>query len=131
MKTSPLTTLILGRRNKGAVKILKMEWTQLYNTVEGETSRYLQLEDPASDEDQNFYVNVDTQEGNLSLFKEKIPEREMPIYGNSPFDRTSRRNADSKTPSVGKECSIQKLPPLPPKRHVTRISSATTEHDCQ
>ena len=32
------------------------------NTAEVETSRYLQLENPAPDEDDKFYVNVDTPE---------------------------------------------------------------------
>ena len=101
-----------------------------YNTAEVETSRYLQLENSASDEDENLYVNVDTQEGNLSKFKENIPGDEMPVDGNSLFDRTLT-NADSETFLVGKECNIQKLPPLPPKRHATRTGSATTEHDWQ
>ena len=101
-----------------------------YNTIEVETSRYLQLENPAPDEDENLYVNVDTQEGNLSKFKKNIPGDETPVDGNSLFDRTLT-NADSETSSVGKECSIQKLPPLPPKRHATRTGSATTEHDWQ
>ena len=82
-----------------------------YNSVEMETSRYLQLGNP-SEEEENIYANVDTTESDQEVAEQNsrdILGNEMSILGNSAFDRT----ANHVDPSGGQECNTP--PPLPPK----------------
>ena len=82
-----------------------------YNTVEMETSGYLQLGNP-SEEEENVYVNVDSKDSDQEVAEQNSPDilgNEMSILGGSAFDR-SANHVDS---FGGQVCDTP--PPLPPK----------------